>query len=186
MKKLTLAAALAASLLIPAQAATEIAGVAVNDTIELQGKPLTLSGAGIRSKFFMDLYVSSLYNQESLPAGELMEGQTATTIQLDIISSMITSEKMTASMEDGFAQSAGKHLPQLKEQISQFTQAFSAPVSEGDTFQIVSIPGQPVELIKNGTKLVAVEGELFRSVLLGIWLGDDPLDDDLKEEMLGL
>ncbi|BDY06533.1 chalcone isomerase family protein [Ferrimonas sp. YFM] len=163
-----------------------MADVELADNLTLDGVEMPYRGAGIRSKFFMDLYVSSLYNQESLPAGELMEGQTATTIQLDIISSMITSEKMTASMEDGFAQSAGKHLPQLKEQISQFTQAFSAPVSEGDTFQIVSIPGQPVELIKNGTKLVAVEGELFRSVLLGIWLGDDPLDDDLKEEMLGL
>ncbi|WP_417345245.1 chalcone isomerase family protein [Ferrimonas sp.] len=163
-----------------------MADVELADNLTLDGVEMPYRGAGIRSKFFMDLYVSSLYNQESLPATELMEGHTAATIQLDIISSMITSEKMTASMEDGFAQSAGKHLPQLKEQISQFTQAFSAPVSEGDTFQIVSIPGQPVELLKNGTKLVAVEGELFRSVLLGIWLGDTPLDDDLKEEMLGL
>ncbi|TKB51398.1 chalcone isomerase [Ferrimonas sediminicola] len=163
-----------------------LADVELADNLTLNGVELPYRGAGIRSKFFMDLYVSSLYNQDNLPAGELMEGHTATAIQLDIISSMITSEKMTASMEDGFARSAGQHLPELKEQIARFTQAFSAPVTEGDRFQILSIPGQPVTLIKNGEQLVAVEGELFRSVLLGIWLGDKPLDDDLKEEMLGL
>ena len=31
-----------------------------------------------------------------------------------------------------------------------------------------------------------IEGEDFNAALLDIWLGEEPADDDLKEEMLGL
>ncbi|WP_417346210.1 chalcone isomerase family protein [Ferrimonas sp.] len=186
MKKLTLAAALAASLLIPAQAATEIAGVAVDDTIELQGKPLALSGAGIRSKFFMDLYVGSLYSSESgLDQQLALEGNQTSAIRLNIVSGLITSDKMIDSIEEGFQSSAGDGYDQLKPKIDAFIAVFSDQIVEGDQFTLLSLPGVGVEAYKNGQLLTLIEGDEFRQALLGIWLGDDPADDDLKDAMLG-
>ncbi|USD37077.1 MULTISPECIES: chalcone isomerase family protein [Ferrimonas] len=185
MRKL-LTAILPLSLCLSAPSwALTVADVNIDDSLNVQGIEMPHRGAGIRKKFFMKLYVSSLYNQDNLPAEELMKGKSAAAIQLDIISSMITSEKMTASMEEGFEQSAGDRLPQIQDKVDQFTAAFSEPVQEGDRFRIVSLPESGVELRKNGKSLVTIEGETFREVLLGIWLGDDPLDDDLKEAMLG-
>ncbi|TKB51607.1 chalcone isomerase [Ferrimonas sediminicola] len=186
MNKLTLTATLLASLLLPAQAATEIAGVAVTDTIELQGKPLTLSGAGIRSKFFMDLYVGSLYSSEpGLDDQQAIEGNQTSAIRLNIVSGLITSDKMIDSIEEGFQGSAGKHYGQLKPKIDAFIAVFSDQIVEGDQFTLLSLPGVGVEAYKNGQLLTLIEGEAFRQALLGIWLGDKPADDDLKEAMLG-
>ena len=46
-------------------------------------------------------------------------------------------------------------------------------------------PGKGVSVIRNGTVKVTVEGLDFKKALFGIWLSDDPIQDSLKEEMLG-
>ena len=64
--------------------AMEVAGVTIPQTLELNSNTLKLNGAGLRRKFFMDLYVGSLYveTKTSDPVNSDM-------IQLDI--SVITS-----------------------------------------------------------------------------------------------
>ena len=38
---------------------------------------------------------------------------------------------------------------------------------------------------KNGVKKGTIEGLDFKKALFGIWLGNKPADDDLKDGMLG-
>ncbi|USD36850.1 MULTISPECIES: chalcone isomerase family protein [Ferrimonas] len=186
MKKLTLIAALTAGLSLSAVAATDIAGVKVNDQIQLQGKPLTLSGAGIRSKFFMDLYVGSLYSAATgVDADSVIHGEHASAIRLNIVSGLITSDKMIDTIEEGFENAAGDDFDALKPQIDRFIAVFNDKIVEGDQFTLLSLPGVGVEAYKNGQLLTLVEGERFRQALLGIWLGNKPADKDLKQEMLG-
>lgn len=185
MKKLLLSSLIIAGTFAAPTYALDIADITIQDQIVIENNQQQLRGAGIRSKFFMDLYVCSLYNQSPLTADEIMAGKTPASIQMNILSSMITSEKLTASMEEGFENSAGDELPQIQDMVNQFTGAFSEPVSEGDQFRIVSLPDTGVSLYKNGKQLVTINNEQFRRILLGIWLGDDPLSDDLKEEMMG-
>lgn len=64
-----------ALLLSPAMTlAKEVAGVTLPETITLGSKPLVLNGAGIRSKFFIKVYVGALY----LPARARRRGDIAT------------------------------------------------------------------------------------------------------------
>ncbi|MGL5395016.1 MAG: chalcone isomerase family protein, partial [Shewanella sp.] len=58
LSTLTLTTALLFPLLTHAK---EVSGVQVADSITLDAQTLQLNGAGVRSKFFMDLYVGSLY-----------------------------------------------------------------------------------------------------------------------------
>ena len=45
--------------------AKDIAGVMVNDSLQTEeGTTLQLNGAGIRSKFFMDIYIAELYMEK--------------------------------------------------------------------------------------------------------------------------
>jgi hypothetical protein len=46
--------------------ALELEGVKLPDTMQLGESELELTGAGTRSKFFMDLYVGSLYLQKKV------------------------------------------------------------------------------------------------------------------------
>ncbi len=70
----------------------EIAGVKVPETITVEGQELNFNGGGIRSKWFMSLYVGSLYLPESTDnPNEVIGGDKPMAITLDIVSGMITS-----------------------------------------------------------------------------------------------
>jgi len=47
------------------------------------------------------------------------------------------------------------------------------------------VPGQGVQVSKNGELKTLVPGLAFKEALFGIWLGKEPADDDLKDDMLG-
>lgn len=185
MKKYLIMASLMAATTLPAAAKT-IADVTLSPSLDTQGQPLTLQGAGIRSKFFMDLYVGSLYSSAAdISADQVLSGDDLNAIRLNIVSGLITSDKMIDTIEAGFKKAAKGDYDNLKPQIERFIAVFNQPIEEGDQFTLVSIPGTGVEAFKNGELLTLVEGEQFRTTLFGIWLGDDPADDDLKQEMLG-
>jgi len=50
----------------------------------------------------------------------------------------------------------------------------------------VSTHGKGLATYKNNEKLSTINNDAFRQAVLSIWLGDEPADDDLKDDMLGL
>lgn len=73
----------------------EIAGIDFPDVHELSEGKLILNGAGVRTKFFINLYVGGLYLEEKNQDPEqIILAESSMAIRLHIISSMITSEKM--------------------------------------------------------------------------------------------
>ena len=50
---------------------------------------------------------------------------------------------------------------------------------------LFDLPGKGVLTFKNSKLLSTITGLDFKRSLFGIWLSDDPVDDDLKEGMLG-
>ncbi len=54
----------------------------------------------------------------------------------------------------------------------------------GDRYSLTYLPGEGTELAKNGVPLALVPGEDFARAYFGIWLGEDPLDRDLRDQLL--
>ena len=72
-----------------------VAGVKVDAKMNLEGQSLVLNGAGTRVKMFMDMYVGALYlEKKSANASEVMNSKEGAAIKLNIVSGLITSEKM--------------------------------------------------------------------------------------------
>lgn len=182
MKKLaTLAAAMLVSFSV--SAAKDVSGVSIPDSVSIDGEALSYQGAGVRSKFFIDLYVGSLFSESETDA---VNGKGASAIRLNIISALITSEKMVDAINEGFESATKGNTAPIQAEIAQFINLFSAPIAEGDQFTLLSKPGEGLVTYKNDTQLASIENDVFRQAVLNIWLGDDPADDDLKEDMLGL
>ncbi len=168
-----------------AMADTKVSGVSIPDQIDLQGSQMVFNGAGVRSKFFMDLYVGSLFTPKVMSdAVEVIAAQEAVAIRLNITSGMITSEKMTEAVYDGFKLAMKGDISPIKESVDTFITAFSEPIQEGDQFTFLSVPSKGIVAFKNGEELSVTQGEDFRRAVLSIWLGDKPTDSDLKEDML--
>ncbi|MFT5881336.1 MAG: hypothetical protein ACI86X_002476 [Moritella sp.] len=179
-------AALATAVLLnfSVNAAQDVSGVSVPDKVSVEGSSLNFKGAGVRSKFFIDLYVGSLFTQSA--GTEVLKSSDMSAIRLNIISGLITSEKMVAAINEGFDSATGGNIAPIKAEISAFTQVFSNTIVEGDQFTLVSVPGTGLKKFKNNQLLSTIDNDVFRQAVLAIWLGETPADDDLKEDMLGI
>jgi len=159
----------------------------VPDTLKTDtAQELKLNGAGVREKWLMDLYVGALYlKQHENDAIKIISDENETAIRLEMVSSMVTSERMTKATLEGFENSTHGNTAAIQPQIDTFLATFKEPIKKGDVFEMVYVPGAGVKIYKNSALKNTVEGETFKQALFGIWLSDQPAQKSLKEEMLG-
>jgi hypothetical protein len=182
------AALIVAALLVQPSLARNVGGVDLPDSIQAGGSTLALNGAGVRTKFFINLYVGALYLQSSgADAGAIVSADEPMAITLHIISDKITSDRMVEATEEGFEHSTGGNTAPLKESIDAFMAFFREPIANGDVFEIGYVPPSgEIRVSKNGEPKGAVPGGLpFKRAVFGIWLGDKPAQKSLRDQMLG-
>ncbi len=165
----------------------QVAGVDVAETMVVGEKELKLNGAGVRKKAFLSLYVGALYTGERAEDSSwAVEGDEEMSVQLHIVSGVISNDAMREAVEEGFESSATKEeRAVLNERIEAFIEVFNEEINKGDEFIFNYLPDRGVEVLKNGVHLTTVEGLDFKRALYGIWLGDKPADKNLKKAMLG-
>jgi hypothetical protein len=170
----------------PASNAKEIEGVNMPESLEVTKGKLILNGAGVRSKFFMDLYIGGLYLQnKSNDPKEIIEGDELMAIRLHIISSLINSKKMEDATREGFENATKGNTEPIKSEIEEFISVFKEKIEENDIFDLIYLPGKGLEVYKNSEFKSRIEGLVFKQALFGIWLSDKPAQKSLKEAMLG-
>ncbi|GEM58299.1 chalcone isomerase [Flavobacterium columnare NBRC 100251 = ATCC 23463] len=171
-----------------AQTQFETDGVIVPRTIEVNGgKKIQLNGFGTRSKAWVDVYVQALYlTALSQDSQIIMDSETDMAIRIEIISKMVTSRKLTNAMEKGFEKSCGERLNVMMPKINQFKALLSDEIVKGDVYILSYNPkDETISVTKNDKLKGKVEGKDFKKALFGIWLSQEPADEDLKNELLG-
>lgn len=166
--------------------AKEIGGITVPETLQADGQALVLNGAGVRTKYFMDLYVGGLYlKQKTGDADKIIAAEEPMAIRLHIISSLITSEKMEAATREGFINATAGATAPLAERIESFIGVFREKINKEDVYEFVYAPGAGTKISKNGKLKTTLPGIDFKKALFGIWLSAKPAQESLKAQMLG-
>jgi hypothetical protein len=162
-----------------------IEGVTLPATLKASSSELVLNGGGLREKYFLDLYVSGLYlESKNTNADAIIKADEPMAIRIEIVSKLISSDKMVDAIEDGMKKSTGGNTEALSTEIAEFKSAFSEEIVVGDIYNLVYLPGEGFTVYKNDKKVKTIKGLKFKQAAFGIWLCDDPADDDLKEGML--
>lgn len=174
-------------LITPAFGQVTINNVKVPATVKVSNKTLNLNGAGIRKKAFFKLYVVGLFTaSKGADANTLINADEHIGIRLQITSGMVSSDNMSAAIAEGFTKSTGGKTAPLQSQINEFVSIFKREaIVEGNVFELFYVPNIGVQTYKNGKLLTTIAGIEFKKALLGIWLGNDPVDADLKKGLLG-
>ncbi len=173
-------------LVVPTAQAARVAGVEIPDSLTAAGQTLVLNGAGIRKKFFLKLYVGSLYlKQKNSNAQQIIEADEPMAVRLDIISGMITPKRMEQGILEGFEASTNGRLGPLASRIDKFIDIFRAGIDKGDRFIMTYLPGKGTTVSQNGKITGQFEGLDFKQALFGIWLSRKPAQASLKQAMLG-
>ena len=167
--------------------AREIAGVHIPETLEYAGTTMQLNGAGVRKKAFIKLYIASLYlTEKENDADKILSNNSPMAIHLNIKSSLISTKKMKAATLEGFEKSTAGDIAPIKAQVDEMLSAFDQGVSSGDSYTMLSNNKTDVDVVKNGKKVTTIKSEAFKKALFGIWLSKSPVQESLKNEMLGM
>ena len=168
---------------------TKTQGVSYAPTLQLQGQPLQLNGAGTRYKAVFKVYTAGLYLEKpthSLQDIAALPGpkRISVTMLRDIDSAEL-GKLFSRGMEDNMERAAfSKLIPGVMRMSDIFTQ--HKKLLTGETFTVDWIPGQGTLVSVKGQP----QGETFKepeffNALLGIWLGPKPADQQLKKALLG-
>src|SRR5262245_32974238 len=109
MSRRAFARAAVLSLLLPVAAgALEVAGVNFPATVQVDGKTLTLNGAGIRTRFFFKVYAMGLYlEQPSTDGSAILAADSVRRAELHMLRSVPAAEMGDAIAEAVYANAGG-------------------------------------------------------------------------------
>ena len=154
--------------------------------MEYQGVKLTLNGHGVRVKFFMKVYESSLYlESSSSDAEEIINNNTPMSIRIDVMSSLVTPDAMKTALNEGLEKSTGKNTAPILQEIEQLNATFNSEVVSGDFYEFIYLPDSGTHILKNSNYIDTISGIEFKKAFFGIYISKNPIQKSLKKAMLG-
>jgi hypothetical protein len=176
-------ALLALALALPGRAAS-LKGVTFDETLRIGQVRLSLHGLGLlRWRIVFKAYVAALYLDPEIAADRVLE-DVPKRLEIEYFHS-ISAESFAESTRKGIARNVSDDTYEaLRPRIEQLN-ALYRNVKPGDRYALTYIPGEGSELALNGESLGRVPGGDFASAVFAIWLGNAPIDQSLKEQLLG-
>nr|WP_315255034.1 chalcone isomerase family protein [uncultured Flavobacterium sp.] len=172
-----------------AQKQIVVDGVTLLRTIEFQGKNLQLNGFGTRTKMWTEVYLQALYLATlSDNAREIINSDTEMAIRLQITSSLVTSKKLSKSLQKGIIKSVGEeNVANYKTQLDLLETLLNREdTNVNDGFNLIYSPSdKSIWVYKNNVLEGKIPGLDFKKAFFGIWLSDNPVDTELKNSLLG-
>lgn len=168
--------------------AKEIADVNVPAQVTVgDGVTLHLNGAGIRYKFFFKIYIAELYlEHQASDVKKVIADEGRKRVVMHFLYHKVTKEDLTdAWSEDFHANLDDGQFAALEDRIKQFNSMFET-VREGDEILLDYIPGKGTEVSIRGKAKGIIPGKDFNDALLSVWLGKNPISEDLRKELLGV
>ena len=185
-RSLVLAAAVAA---LPAFAAVQVKSAKFEDTLQVGNQALVLNGAGVRVKIIVDVYAAGLYLPNKVRSeGKAIASTGAKSMQIVLLRDL-TGEKFAEAMIDGFkANNTDSDIAKYQGKLDQLRSLMLTfgTVKEGTVINMTSIPGTGLRVYVSGQQRgTEITGDDFYQAMLKIWLGEKPVDSDLKSALLG-
>ncbi len=167
----------------------EVAGVKLADTAKMGATDLVLNGAGLRNKFVFKVYVLGLYlPAKKTSAADVLSSPGPKRIQIQMLRDVDAAEFGEALEEGIKANHSQTEVAALASRLAVLN-ALMKEIKEAKTGMVILldwIPGAGTQVtIANQPRGKPIEGEDFYRALLRIWLGDNPVQADLKKGMLG-
>jgi hypothetical protein len=164
----------------------EIGGLKLDDKTTVGTQELVLNGAGIRTRAFFKVYVASLYLPQKAVdlAGVLAKNPRR--IQLNMLRTL-SADQLAEALNEGLVEAnSPADVVAVKAQAEQLLAIMKAfkEVKENDIVTLDFVDGA-TKVAWNGATKGTIPGEPFNQALTKIWIGNNPVQTDLKKALLG-
>lgn len=166
-----------------------IAGVRFEPRAQLAGQALQLNGTGLRAVAWFKGYAAGLYlARPAATADDALAQPGAKRLQMRLLVDVPIGEFVKAFHKGVERNTPPAQHAGLAERMATFDGLLRplGKVRKGDLVNLDLVPGQGMLFWLNGRQLgAAIPGDDFYAALLRIFLGDHPVDDKLKDGLLG-
>lgn len=174
--------------LSPAGAAV-LEGQRFEERTRLDHHELQLNGLGLRAAYIFKAFVAALYLPEkTAEAQQILDRDVPRRLQLRMLASVDSNEikkALVRGMQKNANEAEWAALQARAEAFSRTIDTIGA-VRQGDTITLDYLPGQGLLLaINEVSRGPAIAGADFYQALLGIFVGQHPVDTRLKKGLLG-
>ena len=165
--------------------AAEVAGVKIDDKTRVADTELSLTCAGLRKRAFFQVYAIGLYVQDRKADPISQPGPKR--VQIHMLRD-VSADTFTEALADGIkANHTEAQAKALDARVKQLG-ATMAEIKEAKKGMTIALDwtGSATQLVIDARPAgPPIEGEDFYRALLRIWLGDKPVQEDLKKTLLG-
>jgi Chalcone isomerase-like len=166
--------------------AAEIGGVKLDDKVSMGTQELVLNGAGVRTRVVFKVYVASLYLPQKATDLAGVLSKSPRRIQLNLLRTL-TADQLVDALNEGLAENnTAAELAAVKPQVDQLATIMKSfkEVKEKDVITLDFVDGA-TRIGLNGEAKGNISGDAFNLALTKVWLGDKPVQADLKKSLLG-
>jgi len=166
--------------------ALDVGGVKLDDSATVAGQQLVLNGAGVRTRVMFKVYAASLYLPAKTNDVAAVLAKGPRRIQMNLLRTLAP-DQLVDALNDGLKENnSDAELAAVKAQTDQLMAIMRSfgEVKEGSVVTLDFVDGSTVVGL-NGAARGTVPGDAFNKALTKIWLGDKPVQADLKKALLG-
>jgi len=163
-----------------------ISSFPVSQGTTLGGKSMVLNGKGERTKG-ITVYYASLYVPRELKgasATRIIEADQPMAIEIKIDSRFVSGDSFLTAVKEGLekAASAGYGTSDMQKYTNLYN---SVSIKKYDIIEHLYEPGKGMTVVYKGQVLGIIKGIQFKKAFFAMYLGSKPVQDKLKNQLLG-
>lgn len=163
--------------------ARRVAGVELPEVVSLGGDALLLNGAGVREKYFIDIYVTALYLPTRTQASTVaIEEDVPKRLVMHFVYRRVSKQQAVDSLRWRIEKSPEGAV--IAPQIEEFV-TWLEDFERGDECVFDYVPGKGTTITVKGQVKGTIPGATFMNAVWGIFLGEEPVNESLKRGLLG-
>ncbi len=169
--------------------AAEVAGVKIDDAVRIAGAELKLNGAGLRTRAFFKVYAMGLYLQDKQAApAAIYAAPGPKRVHIRMLRD-VNANDFSGALNDGLKDNHTEtEMQGLAPRIALLVGIMNEmkEAKTGLSIDLDWIPGAGTQVTIGGQASgKPIAGEDFYRALLRVWLGDNPVQGDLRKALLG-
>ena len=164
--------------------AAEIEDSYFSESYTVENTEFRLVGVGLLRYWGFKAYTGAFYLKRGVDIDQAL-GDSAKRLELEYYTS-IKGKDFGPATEKSIAKNVDSDTYlRLRPKIDQLNSLYE-DVQPGDRYSLTYVPGSGTELALNGVSKGTIKGADFAAALFSIWLGDVPINESFKEQILGL